>query len=49
MADKKHESFDTEIQNTPTVNEELENIVPNTMTQEAAVAENPSGLKKAKF
>ncbi|MBR5824882.1 MAG: hypothetical protein IKY67_12180 [Paludibacteraceae bacterium] len=49
MADKKHESVDTEIQNTPTVNEELENIVPNTMTQEAAVAENPSGLKKAKF
>ena len=49
MVDKKHESVDTEIQNTPTVNEELETIVPNTITQEAAVAENPSGQKKAKF
>lgn len=49
MVDKKHESVDTEIQNTSTVNEELETIVPNTMTQEAAVAENPSGQKKAQF
>lgn len=49
MVDKKRESVDTEIQNTPTVKEELETIVPNTITQEAAVAENPSELKKNKF
>lgn len=47
MVDKKHESVDTEIQNTPTVNEELDSTTPNTMTQDESVFVNHSESKSS--